>query len=36
MHGHNILGAIFIIAILAFIAFGMNKAGYFDWFKRKL
>ena len=35
MHGHNVLGAIFIIAILAFIAYGMNKAGYFDRFKSK-
>jgi hypothetical protein len=34
MHGHNVIGALFIIAIFAFLAYGANKAGYFDRFKK--
>jgi hypothetical protein len=30
MHGHNVLGAIFIIAIFGFIGFAMYNRGYFD------
>ena len=32
---YNLIPAAIVIAILAFIAFGMNKAGYFDRFKSK-
>jgi hypothetical protein len=30
MHGHNILGGLFIIAILALIGVAMYRRGYFD------
>ena len=35
LHGHNVLGAIFIIAILVFIGVPAYRRGYFDKLLRR-